>query len=85
MSDATVAPDSETAGQSLSVKLAFDGRAGELVGMVLANLFLTIITLGIYRFWAKTRIRRYFWAHTRLNGKRSFRPWNGSRQAHLPR
>ena len=26
--------------------------------------FLTLITLGIYRFWAKTRIRKYLWSGT---------------------
>ena len=26
--------------------------------------FLTLITLGIYRFWAKTRIRKYIWSGT---------------------
>ena len=30
----------------------------------MVNLLLTIVTLGIYRFWAKTRIRRYLWSQT---------------------
>ncbi len=35
-------------------------------GLALRTGFLSLITLGIYRFWAKTRLRRYFWANTRL-------------------
>ena len=27
-----------------------------------------MLTIGIYRFWAKTRIRRYFWSHVRIQG-----------------
>jgi hypothetical protein len=34
--------------------------------LALRTGFLSLITLGIYRFWAKTRLRRYFWANTRL-------------------
>ncbi len=42
--------------------LQYDGRLGELYRIFLVNLLLTIITLGIYRFWAITRWRRYFWS-----------------------
>jgi len=34
--------------------------------IALSNLALTIVTLGIYRFWAKARERRYLWSHTRF-------------------
>ena len=36
----------------------------------MVNLLLTIVTLGIYRFWAKTRIRRYLWSQTEFLGDR---------------
>jgi len=42
---------------------SFTGRVGELYGIYLRNLLLTILTLGIYRFWGKTRLRRYIWNH----------------------
>lgn len=48
----------------------YDGRLGELYVLFIKNLLLTIITLGIYRFWAKTRVRRYLWSHTSLFGDR---------------
>lgn len=48
----------------------YDGRAGELFKIVLANLLLTFITAGIYRFWAKTRVRRYFLSRASFLGDR---------------
>ena len=51
-------------GQSSTVMVketpAYSGRALQILPIVLGNLVLTFLTLGIYRFWAKTRIRRYF-------------------------
>ena len=57
------APDKFTAFQ-------YDGRLGELYWIFIKNLLLSIITLGIFRFWGKTRIRRYLWSHTSLAGDR---------------
>lgn len=51
-------------------KLKHDGQTGELFVIFLVNLALTILTLGIYRFWGKTRIRQYVWSHTSLLGER---------------
>ena len=44
--------------------LRHHGEVFVLFGIYMVNLLLTIVTLGIYRFWAKTRIRRYLWSHT---------------------
>ncbi len=44
------------------------GQGGELFMIFIVNLILTILTLGIYRFWAITRTRRYIWSHTRIEG-----------------
>ncbi|MGH6947105.1 MAG: YjgN family protein [Kiloniellales bacterium] len=46
-----------------STAIDYSGRGGELAGITVANTLLTILTLGIYRFWAKTRVRRYLWSH----------------------
>jgi len=48
------------------LSFAYDGRLGEAMGLVLANLALTVLTLGVYRFWAKTRYRRYIWSRVRM-------------------
>lgn len=44
----------------------FDGTWREFLPIVLTNLLLMIVTLGIYRFWAKARERRYLWSRTRF-------------------
>ncbi|MBI2256516.1 MAG: DUF898 domain-containing protein [Proteobacteria bacterium] len=48
----------------------YDGRLGELYWIFIKNVLLSFITLGIFRFWGKTRIRRYLWSHTSLAGDR---------------
>ena len=48
----------------------FGGSRMPLFWLLLRNLLLTIITVGIYRFWAKTRVRQFFWRHTKLLGDR---------------
>ncbi|MBT0959207.1 DUF898 family protein [Alphaproteobacteria bacterium KMM 3653] len=46
----------------------YRGEGGKAFWLVFLTGFLTIITLGIYRFWAKTRIRRYLWSSTAPGG-----------------
>ncbi len=46
----------------------FTASAGEYFRIWIVNLFLTIITLGVYAAWAKVRTRRYIWANTSLAG-----------------
>ena len=50
--------------------IEFDGNLREYAAIALMNLLLTIVTLGIYRFWGKTRIRRYLWSRTIFMGDR---------------
>jgi uncharacterized membrane protein YjgN (DUF898 family) len=50
--------------------LRYDGRIGELYGIFLINILFTILTLGIFRFWAITRYRRYLWSHMRFQNQR---------------
>jgi hypothetical protein len=44
----------------------FTGSWREYLLIAVTNLLLTIVTLGVYRFWAKARQRRYLWSHTRM-------------------
>lgn len=46
----------------------FTGSHKEYFGIWLANLSLSIITLGIYSPWAKVRRLRYFYQHTSILG-----------------
>ena len=38
------------------------GKGGPLFRLYFLTAFLTLITLGIYRFWGKTRMRKYIWS-----------------------
>ncbi len=44
--------------------LEFRGNTKEYFKIWIVNIFLTIITLGIYSAWAKVRTNRYFYSNT---------------------
>lgn len=46
----------------------FEGRMGPVLRLSLWTAILTVFTLGFYRFWMKTRLRRHFWAAVRPDG-----------------
>jgi hypothetical protein len=51
---------SDVSGSSIAVD--YRGSPTPLLKLGLSTTFLTVVTLGIYRFWARARIRRYFWS-----------------------
>lgn len=51
-------------------QFGYDGQLGQLYGIWLLNFVLKIITLGIYSFWGKTRLRRYMIHSLYLDGDR---------------
>lgn len=46
--------------------IRFTGNWREFLPIAITNALLTICTLGIYRFWAAARQRRYLWSHTHV-------------------
>ena len=66
MNDNREVADVDTTAQPPATAVSFDGRRGELAGLLFRNLLLTLATLGIYRFWAKTRVRGFLWRHVKL-------------------
>lgn len=62
MDASTTRSDDESRGWAME----FTGTWQEFLPIALTNLLLTIVTLGIYRFWAKARERQYFWSRTRF-------------------
>ena len=54
------------AGPALAVE--FSGTKGRLFGLAFRTGLLTVLTLGVYRFWMKTRLRRYLWSSVRPGG-----------------
>ena len=51
-------------------RLYFYGSGGTLFGIHIVNILLTLVTLGIYYFWAKVRVRAYLLSQTELLGDR---------------
>ena len=50
------------------MSVQFVGRRGALFWLAFKTGFLTIMTLGFYRFWMKTRLRRWYWSAIRPGG-----------------
>lgn len=51
-------------------RLREDARLGQIYRIWLLNIFLQIVTLGIYSFWGKTRLRKYLYGSVTLDGDR---------------
>nr|WP_323782048.1 DUF898 family protein [Amylibacter sp.] len=63
------APDSDgTPPTDPPMDIEYRGTQGPLFKLGLKTALLTLVTLGIYRFWAKTRVRKYFWSATAPGG-----------------
>ena len=62
-------PGSPWAGAEVH-RLTFHGVGGTLFGIHIVNVFLTIVTLGIFYFWGKARVRRYLWSQMAIAGDR---------------
>lgn len=46
----------------------FSGRTGPYLGLLAVNFLLNLVTFGFYRFWARTRLRRFLWSQTSVLG-----------------
>lgn len=51
-----------------SMDIRYTGEKGPLFSLAFNTGLLTIVTLGIYRFWQKTRIRKYIWSSVNAGG-----------------
>lgn len=59
-----------SAAQLASHPFVFHGNGGSLFGIQIVNIFLTLVTLGIYYFWGKVKVRSYLWRQTEFHGDR---------------
>lgn len=48
------------------MQVTYRADAAALFPLALGTGLLSVVTLGVYRFWAKARIRRFVWSHIRL-------------------
>lgn len=56
--------DAYTSAAAESRAIRFTGSWREYLPIAITNALLTICTLGVYRFWAAARQRRYLWSRT---------------------
>jgi uncharacterized membrane protein YjgN (DUF898 family) len=51
-------------------RFQFHAVGGSLFGIHIVNVLLTLVTLGLYYFWGKVRVRRYLMSQTEFEGDR---------------
>ena len=56
----------QSAGEA--IRIEYVPRRG-LVALSLINFLLGLLTLTLYRFWAKTNVRRHIWSCVHINGQ----------------
>lgn len=49
-------------------EVSFSGDRGEFRRLVTRGALLELITVGFYRFWLATDMRRHLWSHTSVDG-----------------
>lgn len=54
--------------QTSAVTAGYSGTKAPLFRLALWNGVLTILTLGLYRFWARTKVRQYVWSSVSFAG-----------------
>lgn len=64
---ADIAENSENA-EYHNGQIQYYGRWQDVLKLCCWNTLWTILTLGIFRFWAKTRMRRYIWSNIVIDG-----------------
>lgn len=67
MPDAAPAPPTPPANPNVLVG-EFVGLRRHLFWLAFKTGILTVLTLGFYRFWMKTRLRRWYWSAIRIGG-----------------
>jgi uncharacterized membrane protein YjgN (DUF898 family) len=65
MTDVSIAA---TESKSEKLEFSYVKRPG-LFKLTIINFLLGLITLGIYRFWAKTNVRKHIWSSVHINGE----------------
>jgi uncharacterized membrane protein YjgN (DUF898 family) len=58
----------EVASPVLETPVAFLGKRSEFIHLLMRGAVLELFTLGFYRFWLNTDIRRHLWSHTAAGG-----------------
>jgi uncharacterized membrane protein YjgN (DUF898 family) len=62
-------PDARTPGAPAGMIAKFVGQKGDYWRLLIQGNALVAVTLGIYRFWLITDMRRYLWSNTEIGGE----------------
>ena len=62
------APEHRSPDTEVRERLEYDGSGVDLATIAATNAIATLATLGVYRFWGKTRVRRYLWSRVGCRG-----------------
>jgi uncharacterized membrane protein YjgN (DUF898 family) len=68
--DAAAAPLQAAADAGSSRQLFFHGSGRSLFSIYIVNMLLTLISLGVYYFWGKVRVRSYLLSESEFEGDR---------------
>jgi uncharacterized membrane protein YjgN (DUF898 family) len=68
--DSDAAPSAVTPADPPAWRAEFHGHGAALFTIFVTNLVLILVTLGVYVFWAKVRVRRYLYSRTEFAGDR---------------
>jgi uncharacterized membrane protein YjgN (DUF898 family) len=60
-------PPPPPSGERLAFR--YTGRGRDIIGLAALNALLNIVTLTLYRFWGKTRVRQHILARTEINNE----------------
>ena len=55
--------------EAMKPLVRFTGSGWELFSIHIGNYLLSILTLGVYSFWARARVRRYLWGNIEILGE----------------
>ncbi|ANK81288.1 MAG: hypothetical protein TEF_11125 [Rhizobiales bacterium NRL2] len=61
-------PDAREPERPRWTSITYDGERKAFRRLLMREAPLIAATGGIYWFWARTRVRRFIWAHTKING-----------------
>lgn len=69
LATAAAAGDAPATPEAPVRRLRHEGELREILVIFLINVLFNLLTLSTFRFWAKTRVRRYIWSHTSFLGE----------------
>ncbi|MDB5602862.1 MAG: hypothetical protein JWN71_4906 [Xanthobacteraceae bacterium] len=68
MDQIVTSPSVPSVAPSPDARIVFSGRRGDFLRLLIRGACLELVTLGFYRFWLATDMRRHLWSNTSVDG-----------------